>query len=297
MSSPRGDSYQAEVLRFIHDDHKGILIDNEVGVTRRIWDALGQTAGKNFPSVCATLSALEARGCVLTDFAGRPNAGGRMRVSVMIVEEPPEGHTQYRERAVRGTATDPHAVDVDLTHYPTPEEVARELLRLTVEAAGLPATDIRAAHHHIECLQEEIAGYVEMVDELESSLVVAGGRRGERAEQAIRLLLEQRRRYAVLWKQLEYQVAETIKGNRHIEQLLALNNELHDVNDALGKTIHERDRTINVLEGAIRSRGTRPDLPGEQELLDGLHRVVEQLSGTRIVRGPSRLAAVLEADA
>lgn len=285
MSSPRGDSYQAEVLRWLHDEHRGILVDQEVGISRRVWEALGQKAGKNFPTVCAVLSALEDRGCVLTEFGSQPRKGGRMRVSVMVVEEPPEGTTVYRERRAYSSAVDPDQ-PTDTSRFPTPEEVAQELLRLTIEASQVPVTDIRAAHHHISCLQEEIAGYIEMVEDLENA-------NPERERRLIELLRRSRQQTHVQRELFHVQRAHTDTANREIVKANARVHELEEVaaelnrqidaiietNERLADTAKEQERTILILREAVTRQGDNIlNLPGEEKYKQQLRELVENMT-------------------
>ena len=168
MTVPSGDTYQAEILRYIHDEHHGELRDTKVGITQRIWEAIGQKGGKNIDSVAASLSHLERRGCIITEF-GIKDGGGRARVGVMIVEEPPVGETEYRERQQRRDAGMSRNEADD--GVPTAEEIAAALLKLAVQAASTPVSDIEAMRHHITCLQEEVTTWKSLAEELEQAQV------------------------------------------------------------------------------------------------------------------------------
>lgn len=168
MSTPRGNSYQAEILRHVHDTYHGDLIDADIGVTRRLMNELGNKGGKNLASLAATLSHLEARGCIVTEFSPK-RSGGKMRTRVLILEEPPAGTTEYVDRSRRTPATDGD-VNPMSGKFPTAEEVAAELLRQAVAAAQVPVSDIVAMRHHIECLQEEISTWEEVAADLETQL-------------------------------------------------------------------------------------------------------------------------------
>lgn len=228
MVLPAADSYQAEILRHLHDHYHGELRDDKIGISRRIWNELGQRAGVNFPSVSGSLSILEARGSLVTEFGNRPT-GGRMRVAVCILEEPPEGCTVFK--GVQNRQELPIVLDGPM---PTAAQVAAELLKLAVRAASVPVSDIEAVRHHNDCLREEMAGWVEMAEELMERV-----------------------------NELE---ASAEEWRTAVEGVTATNIEIAATNEELAATIREQEKVIAALKigdimGAI-------DADTERQLLD-----------------------------
>lgn len=164
MTQPRATTYQAEILRFIHDQPSSTLRDTEVGVVRRIWNERGQLCGESRGSISSAISDMEMKGCLVTEFGTLPS-GRPARIAVAVVEEPPIGETVYHpRRELEGEGHEGPGFDGQM---PSAEQVAAELLKLAVAAASVPVTDIQAALHHNECLRSEIDDWVEVATEAE----------------------------------------------------------------------------------------------------------------------------------
>lgn len=172
MTVPREDTYQAEILRYIHDVHGGELVDEDQGVVQHLVKALGDRAGKHAQSISAQLTHLENRGSIAKETGWVPAKRRRLLTRIVVVEEPPEGTTVPHPIAS-------YAHDYTLVGPPpavgdvAAEAVAEWLLKKTTEAALFDATDVVAARHHIDCLLADQQTLTDRIAELELALAKA----------------------------------------------------------------------------------------------------------------------------
>ena len=160
---PRGSTYRAEILRWIHSHPGGDVFDDQIGVAELCWQQLGQRSGEHRASTAAALTHLVQAGLCSTESGYRHQDGKKVRVRITALVEPPTGTTLYHPREYDTGQRGPSIPDL------TPDQLLQALEQLS-QLVHLPLRDLQGAAEHVEHLSAENAELYALAEDIEIEL-------------------------------------------------------------------------------------------------------------------------------